>query len=202
METYIALFLLIMPGYLAKIVNGHLCDNINTSDKFRLTMEALLYDAAIMPVVYSLLHFWTADIENVKLFFSNMGNVMVYGACAIIVSVLVGGIWKWLLLRYQNIINFIRGRDNGNEITIGKSVYDINFNDGQVHLVEVYKDEKLMGRGYLSRMYFDNKEILLEDAEKIFHSLEEFGDKIYKNVYVDFGNGLTIKEIDMTEYEK
>ncbi len=200
METYIALFLLIMPGYLAKIVNGHLCDNIDTSDKFRLTMEAMLYDSAIMPIVYVLLHFWTSEIDNVKLFFSNMGNTMVYGTCAIIISILVGIAWKWLLLAYQLVVNFIRG-DDGNEITIGKSIYDINFNDGKVHLVEVYKEGNLICRGYLSKMYFDNKEILLEDAEEVFDEMEKCGKKSYKNFYVDFDNALTVKEIDMTKYE-
>lgn len=198
METYIALFLLIMPGYLARIVSGHLCDNINTSDKFRLTMEALLYDAAIMPIVYSVLHFWTSEIDDAKLFFSNTGNVMVYGACAIAISVLVGVSWKWILSVYQRFINYIRKKSCDNEITIGKSIYDINFNDGEVHLVEVFKDEKLIGRGYISGMYFDNKEILLADAEDIFNELEEnAGEKSYKHVYIDFGNGFTIKEINI-----
>lgn len=197
METYLALLLLIMPGYVAKTVNGHLCDNINTNDKFRLTMEALMYDAIIIPIVYGLLHLWTVDIDNVELFFSNMGNTMAYGVCAIGISVMVGILWGWLLPYYQKAVNCIRDRDGGNAITIGKSVYDIYFNDGEVHLVEVYKDEKLLGRGYIYQMYFDNKEILLEEAEEVFAGLQKLGKKPYGNVYVDFGNNLTIKEINM-----
>lgn len=200
METYIALFLLIMPGYLAKIVNGHLCDNININDKFKLTMEALLYDAVIIPAVYVLIHLQTADIDNVPLFFSNMKNIMVYGAVAIAVSLASGVAWKWGALIYQGLINWLRGE--GNNITIGKSVFNISFNDGKVHLIEIYKNGDIIGRGYLSCMYFDNQEIVLEDAQEIFDLLDQYNGKEYKKIYLDFANGILIKEIDMEKYEQ
>lgn len=202
METYLALFLLIMPGYLAKIVNGHLCDNIDTNDKFKITMEALLYDAVIIPIVYFLLHFWTSDIDNIHLYFSNMGNTMVYGAVAIVISILTGIAWKWGLLKYQNFINWIRDREKDNIITIGKSVFNIRFNDGKVHLVEIYKNGDLIGSGYLSNMYFDNREIMLEDAKEVFDLLDKCNGKEYKAIYLDIASGIMIKELNMEKYEQ
>lgn len=208
METYLALLLLIMPGYVAKTINGHLCDNINTNDKFRLTMEALMYDAAIIPIVYLLLHFWTADIDNINIFFANMKNIMVYAGCAGIVSVVFGILWKWILVWYQQGINSLRGAEKGekpeaNKITIGKSLFDISFNDGQAHLVEVYKDGNVIGRGYLSGMYYDNHEITLAvgKEEEGLTSMDE-SEKHYKFIYMDWKNGLVVKELKTGDESK
>ncbi|KHM52468.1 hypothetical protein SAMN02745671_01221 [Anaerovibrio lipolyticus DSM 3074] len=200
MDSYITLCLLIMPGYLARVINHHLCDSIVSNNKFDTIMESLLYDIVIIPLVYIIIRLLTPEIDDISSFFMNMNNVIIYGICSIVVSILLGWLSKYLIEIYQNIIN--RLRDNDNKITIGKSIYNMNFNDGKVHLIEVYKDNTLLYKGILSNMYFDNKELLLEDANEEFKLIEQYGQLVYKKTYINWESGIMIREVDIENCKK
>ena len=197
METYMALLLFVMPGYLARLVYGHVEDRILEKDKFHIIMESLLYNMLIIPAVYIALSCIGVSVENVQAFFLIPTNIAIYGVCSFVMAVLTGFAWKYLKPWYVRGINCVRKLSNQNAINLGKSVFDLTFNDGEVHWVEVYRDERLLTRGILQTMFAVRGELYVTDEKNISAYTDESNKiKRYKGTYIDYKNNLVVKEID------
>ena len=197
MENYIALLLFVMPGYLARLTYGHVEDRILEKDKFHIVMESLLYNMAIIPTVYVILLYMGSGIEDPYIFFSTPINIARYAVCAIITAMLAGITWKYLKPQYVKAINYIRKTSNQNAVNLDKSVFDIIFNDGDVHWVEIHRDGELLARGILGSMFAARGELHIVDAEDCISAyMDENGKpKHYEGTYIDYKNNLVIKEI-------
>ena len=196
-ENYIALLLFVMPGYLARLVYGHLEDGMFEKDKFRIIMESLLYNMAIIPTVYFALVCMGFNAESPNLFFSATLNIAVYAACAVMAAIVAGGAWKFLKPFYVKGINRLRRASDQNTIDLDKSVFDIAFNDGQIHWVEVHREGEMLARGIMGMMYASRGELYVTDEENCIsvYTDEQGNPKRYKGTYIDYKNNLTIKEI-------
>ena len=197
MEGYMALLLFVMPGYLARLVYGHVEDRILEKDKFHIIMESLLYNIVIIPAVYIALLCIGVSTENVQAFFLIPTNIAIYGVCSFVMAILAGLAWKYLKPRYVKGINLVRKLSNQNSIELGKSVFDLTFNDGEVHWVEIYRDAELLARGILYRMFAARGELYVTDEKDISAYMDESNKiKRYKGTYIDYKNNLVVKEID------
>lgn len=203
MESYFALLLLVMPGYLARLINSHLTNEMKETDKFRIVMESMLYNVFILPAIYAILYCYNPMVENIQQFFTAPVNIGLYLACMLGVSILLGAAWSKLKPVYTWSINCIRRWRGKNDIAISKLLFDIKFDDGEIHFVEVYRDEKLLGRGILSNMYAENGELFLVNAENVIKtSFAQYeSSPEYKGIYLDYKNNLIVKELAVQSYE-
>jgi hypothetical protein len=197
MESYVALLLFVMPGYLARLVYGHVEDGVLEKDKFRIVMESMLYNMAIIPTVYFMLLCTGRKLESLYTFFSVPDNVAVYAICSTIGAIAAGIAWKRLKPWYVKGINRLRKSSNQNTIDIDKTVFDLAFNDGSTHWVEVYRDNKLLARGILGYMFTSHGELYVIDAEDYISAYmgENGKPKHYEGTYIDYKNNLVLKEI-------
>ena len=110
---------------------------------------------------------------------------------------LAGITWKYLKPQYVKAINYIRKTSNQNTVNLDKSVFDIIFNDGDVHWVEIHRDGELLARGILGSMFAARGELHIVDAEDCISAyMDENGKpKHYEGTYIDYKNNLVIKEI-------
>lgn len=198
MENYIALLLIVMPGYLSRLIYRHISDEVPDKDKFKIIMESLLYDVIILPLVYLIIHYITPDIDQIKMFFTIPQYIGMYAICALFLSIVVSVSWKYLKPKYNHIVNYIRKARGLNEITLNQSVFTRAFNDGLTHWVEVYKDDKLITRGLILHFWDSNAELYVCDAEDCISPYLDIEGKVkqYKGVYVDYKHNIVIKEID------
>lgn len=203
MESYVALLLFVVPGYLARLVYGHVEDGVLEKDKFRIIMESLLYNMAIIPTVYLALLCAGRTMNPPYIFFSEPINIAMYAGFSVVVAVLAGVAWKYLKPWYVRGINRVRKISNQNAIDLDKSVFDLAFNDGKSHWVEVYKEDKVLARGLLGIMYASNGELYITDEEDcISPYLDENGKpKQYMGTYIDYKNNLLIREIEPINIE-
>ncbi len=197
MENYIALLLFVMPGYLARLVYGHVEDGVLEKDKFRIIMESLLYNMAIIPTVYLALLCTGKKVESPYTFFSESINIAMYAGSSVVVAILSGVAWKYLKPWYVKGINRLRKSSNQNTIDIDKTVFDLVFNDGSTHWVEVYRDDKLLARGILGRMFISRGELYIVDEEDCISAYvdQQGKSKRYVGTYIDYKNNLIIKDI-------
>lgn len=87
-----------------------------------------------------------------------------------------------------------------NEIDISHTIFDDIFNDGKRHFVEVYKDDKFIGRGELTMKVEKYKELYLEDGEEGYNKLLKARNVTalpYKGIYIDGKTGIVIKDINL-----
>ncbi len=197
MENYVALLLFVMPGYLARLVYGHVEDGVFEKDKFRIIMESLLYNMAIIPMVYLALICLGINVESPHLFFSLPRNIASYAVCAVVAAIIAGVAWRYLKPFYVKGINRLRRASDQNTIDIDKSVFDLAFNDGQIHWVEVYREGEMLARGIMGMMYASRGELYITDEEDcISVYMDKLGNpKRYKGTYIDYKNNMVIKEI-------
>ena len=197
MESYVALLLFVMPGYLARLIYGHVEDGVLEKDKFRIVMESMLYNMAIIPTVYFMLLCTGRTLESPHTFFSVPDNVAVYAIYSTMAAIAAGIAWKHMKSRYVKGINRLRKLSNQNTIDIDKTVFDIVFHDGEVHWVEVYRDGELLTRGILGSMFTSHGELHIVDAEDYISAYtdENAKPKHYEGTYIDYKNNLVIKEI-------
>ncbi|MFC2499962.1 MAG: hypothetical protein ACFNUC_04345 [Selenomonas noxia] len=197
MESYVALLLFVMPGYLARLIYGHVEDGVLEKDKFRIVMESMLYNMAIIPIVYFMLLCTGRTLESPYTFFSVPDNVAVYAIYSTMAAIIAGIAWRYMKPWYVKGINRLRKSSNQNAIDIDKTVFDIAFNDGDVHWVEIHRDGEMLARGILGSMFTTHGELYIVDAEDCISAYtdENGKPKHYEGTYIDYKNNLVIKEI-------
>ncbi len=198
MENYIALLLLIVPGFVARKIYKQTTDIRDDLSQFEESLYCLLNSTIITAIAASILYFRGYRPLTINALYGNIQFIAVYAALVFVLSIVLGFTIKPALCLYNKLINICRGKSS-DDIVISKTIFDMAFNDGKTHLVEVYKDGKFLGRGVLSANVEKYKELYLEDVE------EEYADLLqtvgsnhlpYIGTYIDGKTGLVIKEID------
>lgn len=200
METYIALILFILPGYLARKIARDFLDTQPVINTFELTVSALLYDICIFPGAYFLTWLRFPDIALFRYtdFFSSTDRIVWLATATILTAVFAGFIVPWIQRLYISMLNRIRTRQGQTIVTPNMTTFDSIFNDGEIHWVEVYQDKKLIARGILDQSYADMQELYVENNDELLPAYMDTVGKIkrYKGTYIDYKHHLIIKEID------
>ena len=220
MEDYIALLLLVVPGFIARKVYKQTNDVHETTDQFTETLYCLLNSMAIFIIIFArigILSFtdvWAKNLFDLKVLsetFETMSFVLEYSLAALIVSIILGLITGWLLDIYTKFINIIRRKKDMSDIAISHMVFDDIFNSPEYefidpygnrikHLVAIYKEDKLIARGNLEKSAGLGHEIYLTDCEAAFKKIEETfgGFPRFRGTYINGQTGILIKEYDVS----
>lgn len=137
MEQYLALLILLFPGYLAKETARYL-GNARTSRKSNLTetFEYLTYSA------FSLFPFFLWEIEPLWKEF----------LVAILGGVIFGSFWGLLGNRLAlKIAHSITSNTTGFYIDPGINVLEATLNDGESHFLKLERDGKVLAIGFFER---------------------------------------------------
>ena len=196
MENYIALLLLIVPGFIARKIYKQTTNVREDLSQFEETLYCLFYSLIIAIISLWICGALYGDIKTIITLYNNLTFITSYAITAIVLSIVLGASIKYLLIGYNKAVNRLRNDKDG-EIAISHTIFDDVFNDGKPHWIEVYKDGKLLGQGFLEYSVEKYKELYLSDLTDEYRELlfVSNGKIEYKGVYIDGKTGITIKDI-------
>ena len=200
MENYIALLLMIVPGFMARKIYKQTSNIREELGQFEETLYCLFYSLFISITVLWISGALYGDVATILTLFHGLPFITEYAVAATVVSVIMGISIKYLLAGYNHIINIIRNDKDG-KIIISNTIYDNIFNNGKTHIVEVYKDGIFLGRGAIVNSVEKYKEFYLEDVEEGYREVTDamgVSQLPYKGIYIDGRTGIVIKELDIT----
>lgn len=199
MGAYISLLLLIVPGFVARKIYKQTNNIREDLGQWEESLYCLFYSLLLAVVAMALTGALQADtIPQWEQLFTSMSFCIKYSAVVGIGSVILGLLTRPLLTVYNRIINKVRRQQDG-YIDISQTIFDECFSDGEIHIVEVYKDGKFIARGGLIRHSEKYKEFFLEDIEEDYiKKMYDLGisQLPYLGTYVDGQTGISIKVID------
>lgn len=205
MENYIVLLLLIVPGYIAQLVNSVFSDRNNLKSKFEETIDALIFSIFILLGNYIVISLFRKlySLNELWLKFSTTTFVIKYIFLTVFMSVFIGCIWTIIYPKIEKrIINNIRVKFlHKNEITFATTTWTLAFDDGKQHAVYIEKDGKEYAKGFIKhirRIGDKTKEIYLEGEDIIENNKNLFEE--YKGIYLEFNSGIKIREYDLKKY--
>lgn len=200
MENYIALLLLVAPGFMAYTVGEKLGDNEEMPNNLMLTLRVLVYSVFVLLLNYIVIAALlplekVADIQNL---FRSASFVVRYILLTLVSSITVGATWGCIRRYFYEIVNLARlrmGRTRLNERTVFNSTFD----DGNFHVVKIEKDGKETF-GAISSIGDNGKhELKVVDCSEweanIAENPETYRD--IKCVYYDFDKGYKITEFNI-----
>ena len=203
MENYIALLLLVAPGFVVTNMCNKLNENRVVSNKFEKTVDSLIASVCVMSLIYvylSMFHGAGADINYFRTKFGDLNFVADY-ICLSIASIFITiSAWHGVLKRvYTWAINKIRISENKDGV-FNEGVFQKVFSDGDIHVVLIEQDGKEIVKGFVKYVCEeDKKDIFIDKIELIRDTDEEKNFnflKRIKGVYYDFDTRTKI-----TEYE-
>lgn len=211
MENYIALLFLIVPGFISRKIYKQTHNIRDNLTQFEKTMYCLLNSSIIIIVMLFILDSFSyistaSKVQDITALFNDIKFILFYGFSVSLVSIFIGLSTYRALRIYNWIINKIRDADDS-KIEISTTIFDNCFNRQTLfqkkhninHLVEIYKNDKLIGRGELISSVEKYKEFQLKPCEESIETIiEAKGSKnLYSVIYIDGQTGLVIKEIDL-----
>lgn len=221
MDNYIALLLLVMPGFVARKIYKQTNDVREDLNTFEETMYCLLDSTAIMlfvfgifSVFYSLFHVGEFSIRELSVYFDDMRFCVAYGFSAAFAAYILGVSSGEILETYNKEINMIRKNKGMAQIAISQDVLDeflssdgmqTKMADGTAlpRLIEICKDGQMVARGWLKFTNMKHREFYLENCEAgVTGFLKKDKEKMppIKKIYVDGRLGLIIREYDLTNF--
>lgn len=208
METYIALLLMIVPGFIAREVYDKLNNERNQTNKFEETIIALIFSVFVLGlnfllliVVHIIIVRKLSDVRNLFSQFNSISFTLMYIGITIIFSIIVGFTWHLLSPILQTITDIIRKHEGKNEIIFAPSVWDLKFDDGNNHAICVIKDNKEIAKGFIGKLghSVNSKEMYLEGTSYI-DALPEYFEDI-KAMYVNIDSSFVIAEYNLEKLD-
>jgi len=205
MEQYIAMLLIIMPGFVSHKIYERLNSDKRIENSFDKTVTALLYSTAIMVVNYNILNtkYKFTTLVDIRNMFNNLNFIKNYITITIISCFFVAVIWNIIHPRLTTrMVNIVRWIERKSPVGAKDYVWDYIFNDKNLHekAVMIEKNGNFIGRGYINCFSYD-KNILKEIYINRIAFLEQNSDQYskFKGIYIDNENNLIIKEYDLSE---
>ncbi|MCI2106831.1 MAG: DUF6338 family protein [Intestinimonas sp.] len=201
MEAYIALLLLVAPGFITEEIYALLNKDKKQNSQLKETITALILSMVIMLINFIIIavSFNTSNISDIKLKFSSVRFLAWYTAVTLLISVILGYAWDRLNPLFFRLVNWIRIHESKNEIILEESIWNSVFNDGNKHAILIEKDGKKYAAGYIMKISHsaNTREMYLEGVD-FLEALPEYFNEI-KGIYIDFDKGLKISEYDLSK---
>lgn len=199
MENYIALLLLVAPGFMAQRVKEKLNDNRVEKDKFELTIQAMIYSIFVMLLNYMIITYLYGNmgIVEVQRKLATTDFLVRYTLLTIAASITVGIVWNYIEKIYRWCMNKLRGIEKKNPL-YDRTVFDSIFADGKEHIVEVQYNG-VSAFGNLKRIGDKgSKEVYIKGCYDYDVYRERNPDQLNKidGVYYDFDAGYSIIEYE------
>jgi hypothetical protein len=211
MENYLAILLLIVPGYIARKIYKHTNDVRDDLSTFEETLYCLMFSGIISIVALTIMvisihgcyfDYSTLHVSDIQLYANNLGFIGKYVGLVLIVTTILGLSTYWLNIYYTYCVNMVRGTEKA-AVVLNQSIFDSYFNDGKYqHFVEVYKDGTLLCRGRLNSNVEKYKELGIEPCENGIKDMMvalKMKQPRYKKIYYDGIRGILIKEFDFPD---
>ncbi len=148
MEQYVAILLLVVPGFIAMTISETFNRQKKKRDTFEITVSSLIYSVFVILFVYIFLLVFTEvsiSDSNIKELFTSPRFVIKYATISILVSVYCGYMWNVIQPAYFFLINALRKMAGKNEIYNG-TTFEVIFDDGNPHLIKInQKDIEQIG---------------------------------------------------------
>jgi hypothetical protein len=206
MEAYIAILLLIVPGFIARYFFEKLNDNYTNEDKFQVTISALIYSIFIILINYLIIRLLriidTNSLEDISENFLSLNFVIFYTLLTLPISLYVGYLWNELFPLFMGLINKIRDIKGKNGCGLDPSVCASYLNDGKDHLVTIKKNGTPIGRGFVDRFSRSNdliKEISLSNQDTT-KTIKEIDDLPIKITCYNFEKDIEIVDHNIDSY--
>lgn len=211
MDNYIAMLLLVMPGFVARKVYKQTNDIREDLSTFEETMYCLFNSALIiLGLLVGLEYMNGTSYIAVRDLFEDISFIIAYGATAFGAAVILGLLTGCFLRFYNGVINLIRRKRHLAAIGISEDVLDAFLTaDGMKtksadgieldRLIEISKDGETIARGALKMGNMKHREFYLEDCEAELKGSEgKVEMPPITKIYVDGRQGLVIREYDLT----
>jgi|GEM_PF-1490093 len=207
METYIALLLLIVPGFIAENIFELLNHSKVSKTKLEEIIRALTYSVFILLGNYLVLQEYyiyyhkpiLSSINDLLIKLTYIGFTIKYILLTLMLSIILALLWNWLFPNVIKIVNSIRKKQNKNEVNLSGTIFNRFFNDGQIHAIKIEKDGKSYAQGFIQgQNTSDNKlqEVYLTKSNIITDRPDLINQ--FNGVYVNFEKDILIKEYDLT----
>ena len=196
METYIAILLLVVPGFIAINIFEKLNYQKRRRDSFETTTKALIFSVFIIILNYLVFRFFdksNMSAQNIRMLFTSTDFIIQYAIITILNSILVGYLWSIIGSVFYIIINKLRLLEGQTKIN-GFSVFESYYENNQEHLLRVEQGRKTRV-GFLEKFSFDDGKIS-EISLIREHEAKEIVDKISLKEKFSYING----ELTLTEY--
>lgn len=201
MENYIAMLLVVAPGFIARNIYERLNSGEKEKSDFRRTVIALLHSIPIvvisLVVVVSL-----TEIETIPQLMKSMEEIrsmLKYTALMLMVTALYVTLLSIVHPKYTTMLaNFIRKYRGLSEVSQEDDAWNIMFNNNESQPVAIFKDGKQIACGLVKNWnHADNeeKELILE-GEWIEEHLDE--DDVTRTYY-SLDKDILIKEYSLEE---
>lgn len=201
MENYIALLLLVVPGFMAQKIHDRISDDRKEVDKFKLTIISLICSVFILLATYEYLVLFCSlgafTISDVGERLKSASFLVDYIWVVLFSTIFVSVVREGFKFAYDKAINKVR-KSTGKNVTFDRDVFSRLFNDGNSHIVSIHKDEKEIGRGVIKFINDERKyELYLENVEEIGEISRSIEcDKLKKvmGIYYDIEHNVKIVE--------
>jgi len=201
MESYFALLLLIVPGFIAQKIFKLLNQDKKYNSNLEETISSLIMSIFILGIdVILLISVYGINfISELKLYFNSFHFLLGYTILTITISIAFGLLWNILCPYFLSVINKIRGLSNKNTIKITKNVWDSVFDDGTNHAIYIEKDGKEYTKGFIKELsdFNNSRELFLEGEDLIDRNPELFSN--FKGTYINFDQNIKVCEYDLSK---
>jgi hypothetical protein len=200
MEQYIALLLMILPGFAAHQIYERMNSGTKAEDTFDKTAISLLYSVGVLGMNYFFIWLlWgLTTISQIMNSFNRIGFILSYILITVASCLIVAVIWNFIYPRIPWVLNLVRRIEKKPDIGEQETVWDHIFRKTKYHAVSIERDGVEIVNGIISGFSFGhntNKEFYIEQVGLIKKRPELFDE--VKGVYIDCQNNLIIKEYDL-----
>lgn len=202
MQQYIGLLLLIVPGFIVRIILESLTSCKSIKSDFDKTVTALIYNLPIMFINYLIIYYWCKidTIPELILKFNSLLFISKFVIVTFLITLCFAVTWSFIESKLMTkIINQLRKFNKLNDVEHRVDVWDVFLNDGtKMKAISIIKNEREIIKGFVRKWSLDgteDNEILVEkqDVFKDFPQLFDEVDKVYYNISKD----IMIKEYSL-----
>lgn len=202
MQQYLAMILIISPGFLVRSIHEDLTWNRVVKSEFEKTIISLIYSVPVFTINFIVLYsnFNIKTINELVKKFDSIDFILKYGLLTILSSMVFIIIWSII---YPNItfkiVNYIRVKRKFNTLDERPTAWEAFINDKQkFKVVRISKNGKEIGKGFVSKWNFqegNEKELCLE-KEKIFDLFPDLFDEV-ESTYYNIDKDLIISKYNL-----
>lgn len=202
MEEYIAILLLVAPGFLSKSLYDWINSGVKESSEFQRTIIAIVNSIPILGLNLLVIYRYTT-IENIDQLLKNVKDIkmlLMYIFLTLVSTIIFTLIWSELHPRLTiKLVNKLRRGKGYSEIEEQRAVWDCMFNnDKENHAISISKNNVEVARGFVKSWSFpqnEEKEILLENKEIMDNNPECFEEE--ECIYYNLDKEILIKEYSL-----
>jgi hypothetical protein len=204
LEMYVALLLLVVPGFISHIIYEKLNHDKKVKDQLELTIKVMIYNIFIL--ILNCVFLLLFGISTIGLMMHRIGSLLFllgYTVITLFNCVLVGIAWNRFKPKAIDFLNWIRVKEGKNRFTDTETVWANKFNDGKQHGVLIERDGKEVAKGIVASISDsdgESKELYLEMVDFPDKRPEYFNKR--KGVYFDLETNTKITEYDISKFQQ